>query len=65
MLIDSDGFAARAEQCRRLADATDDVPLKAQFLNLSESFREYARHLEVRERSGTATAGEHAVGSSD
>jgi len=51
MLSDSEGYAARAEECRRLAEATDDAPLKAQLVNLSEGFLEYARHLETRERT--------------
>jgi hypothetical protein len=51
MLSDAEGYAARADECRRLADGTDDVPLKTQLINLSESFLEYARHLETRERA--------------
>jgi hypothetical protein len=43
--------------CRRLADATDDVVLREQFLSLHQGFLEYARHLDTRERIVSAPGG--------
>ena len=57
MLLDSEGYAARAEECRRLADVTDDIPLRTQFLSLHQGFLEYARHLETRERTAPPITG--------
>jgi hypothetical protein len=47
MTNQSEGYAVRAERCRRLAETTDDTVLKEQFFHLSRSFLEYAKHLEA------------------
>jgi hypothetical protein len=54
MLFDAEGYVARAEECRRLAEVTEDIPLREQFLSLHHGFLEYARHLEAREQAGSA-----------
>ena len=41
-------YVARAEKCRQLAAATDDLPLRVQFLSICEGFLEYAKQLERR-----------------
>jgi hypothetical protein len=51
MTDQSQQYVARAERCKRLAETTDDTPLKEQFFHLSRSFLEYARHLEARDHS--------------
>lgn len=54
MLFDSEGYVARAEECRRLADVTSDIPLRMQFLSLHHGFLEYATHLKIREHGETS-----------
>jgi hypothetical protein len=53
MLFDSDGYVARAEECRRLAEVTEDIALREQFLSLHHRFLKYARQLEAREQTGS------------
>ncbi len=53
MLFDSEGYVARAEECRRLAEVTEDIPLREQFLSLHHGFLEYARQLEARKQTSS------------
>jgi two-component system response regulator FixJ len=50
MLLNSQECVARAEECRRRAEATDDIPLREQFLSLHRGFLRHARQLEAREQ---------------
>lgn len=53
MLFNAEGYVARAEECRRLVEVTEDIPSREQFLSLHHGFLEYARQLEAREQTGS------------
>ncbi len=42
---------ARAEECRRRAEETEDSPLREQFLSLHQGFLRHARQIEAHEQT--------------
>jgi hypothetical protein len=48
MFHDANEYEARAVECQRLADVTNDAVLREQILSLSRIYRDFASHLRER-----------------
>ena len=57
---DADGYEARAEECVRLANLTQDVMVREQLLSLRQNYLGIAQRLRQRQEAATSgpTGGE-------